>query len=328
MRARVLFAAALLLASVPVRAVEPAVGRGGGVLKAQPGARPRGMGGAFSAVADDVNALFSNPAGLGGLRHYELTAMNRWYVGDITQGHVGLVVPLENVSSRDVRTFGSFGAYYRFIDYGRLPGRDAAGNPQSGDGFNARDGVLALGYGKFISRQLAIGANAKLYGLEIADQEAKGSAFDVGLLFRPRVDGWTLSLAGFNFGNDLRFESEDEKLPKFIVAGISFQPLPERLLLAMDVVDPQDDVVEVKAGAEWWASRILALRAGYDSGDDIGSGVTAGIGLQIREMEASFFPIRRLSIDYSFVPFGDLLDDNAVTSVHNISITLRFGDRD
>ena len=35
-------------------------------LKSGLGARPLGMGGAFTAVSDDINAIYYNPAGLSG----------------------------------------------------------------------------------------------------------------------------------------------------------------------------------------------------------------------------------------------------------------------
>lgn len=40
------------------------------------GVRPMGMGGAFTAVADDANALFYNPAGLSSIKHLKLGIVN------------------------------------------------------------------------------------------------------------------------------------------------------------------------------------------------------------------------------------------------------------
>ena len=42
----------------------------------QLGARPQGMGGAFSAIADDANAIYWNPAGLGQILKGEFTFMH------------------------------------------------------------------------------------------------------------------------------------------------------------------------------------------------------------------------------------------------------------
>jgi hypothetical protein len=175
---------------------------------------------------------------------------------------------------------------------------------------------------------VALGVNGKIYSMNIDDRKARGNAFDGGLLFEPVPGQWTMAVSILNFGNNFHFESEDEKLPQTIVGGVAFSPLPDRLLLAMDVVDPQDDTVGVRAGAEWWVSSALSLRGGYDSSDDLGHGFTAGVGLRAQQLEAMFFPVRRLSFDYSFVPFAESAETGAAASIHNISVTLRFGDHD
>ena len=49
-------------------------------LKIGAGARPTAMGDAFTAIADDVNATYFNPAGLAQLKTAELTAMRtQWF---------------------------------------------------------------------------------------------------------------------------------------------------------------------------------------------------------------------------------------------------------
>ncbi|MFC1714215.1 hypothetical protein ACFL6S_11120 [Candidatus Poribacteria bacterium] len=61
------------------------------------GVRPMGFAGAFSAVADDANALMWNPAGIAQLTQQELTSM--WtdlYGFDITQSYLGYVQPIAN----------------------------------------------------------------------------------------------------------------------------------------------------------------------------------------------------------------------------------------
>ena len=45
------------------------------------GARPLGMGKAFVAIADDANAVFTNPAGLGTQKSWALTSMSTQLFG-------------------------------------------------------------------------------------------------------------------------------------------------------------------------------------------------------------------------------------------------------
>src|SRR5207302_10246043 len=49
---------------------------GAAFLKIGPGARPAAMGEAFTGVADDIHAIYWNPAGLATLRSPELTGMH------------------------------------------------------------------------------------------------------------------------------------------------------------------------------------------------------------------------------------------------------------
>ncbi|MFC1712177.1 hypothetical protein ACFL6S_00845 [Candidatus Poribacteria bacterium] len=59
------------------------------------GARPMGMSGAFSAIADDANAIMWNPAGITQLTQQELTSMwTELYSSEVTQSHLGYVQPI------------------------------------------------------------------------------------------------------------------------------------------------------------------------------------------------------------------------------------------
>ena len=57
------------------------------------GARSLGMGEAYVAVSDDINALFSNPAGLAIIQKKELTTMYFKGLTDVQTGFLGYVVP-------------------------------------------------------------------------------------------------------------------------------------------------------------------------------------------------------------------------------------------
>jgi hypothetical protein len=301
------------------------VGSGAPLLSMQAGARPRGMAGAFSAVADDVNSVFSNPAGLGEMDHLEAAVTHRRLFEGVTHGHAGLVLPLTHVTARNVRDFGALSAGFSQLDHGRLPGRDAAGGALPD--FGAKDHLFAVGYGKPVSSRMNVGVNVKFYRTDIAGVRTDGTAADVGLLFKPAPGRWTVGVSALNVGGDLRFVSEREKLPQAIVGGLAFRPHPERLLLAVDLVDPRDDVAGVRGGAEWLVNDAFVLRSGYDSRYDLGSGFSAGMGLRVERMEARFFPLRRFSIDYSFNSSGDLSGGADIGGVHTVSLTFRLGDK-
>ncbi|MCK4418849.1 hypothetical protein KAV79_03495, partial [Candidatus Aerophobetes bacterium] len=80
------------------------------------------------------------------------------------------------------------------------------------------------------------------------------------------------------------------------------------LTLAIDIAKPQDNQVYYCLGAEWSLRNVLALRVGYKTNQDIGNGITAGIGLKMG----------KTSIDYAYVPYGDL------GNTHRISLGIKF----
>ena len=82
----------------------------------------------------------------------------------------------------------------------------------------------------------------------------------------------------------------------------------KNLTLALDVAKPQDNEIYYCLGAEWWLRNVLALRAGYKTNQDIGQGLTAGIG----------YKFGRICLDYAYVPYGDLGD------AHRISLGIKF----
>jgi len=313
-------ALALIFGAVPLHATRnPDTGtRPSNLLTSQPGAHPRAMGNAFTALANDANALFFNPAGLGGLERSEITATHRQLYGDIAQQHVGVVLPLDLGSAANVKELGTLGFYGGFLDYGKFTGRDAAGT-ETGD-FEANDRLIGVAYGRTLTPRLLIGASLKFYNLHLADRKAKGLAMDGGLLYRLTPDRLTLGVAATNAGQSLAFSGEEEDLPLAVAGGLAFTP-DDRFTLTADVVDPKDDSVGYRAGAEAGVGKVLALRVGYDSTYDPGPGVTAGVSLRADRLELAFFPIQRLTLDYAFVVSDDVED------VHTVSLTFRFGDR-
>ncbi len=316
------FLASALLVCWNVRSADAAIHSeagtvSGSALTTIPGGRAAGMGGAQTAIVEDNNAVFGNPAGLGFARRIELNGMHKTLFQNMQQNNVGLVIPMGLVSAANIRSFGAFGAGLAYLDHGRFTGRDAAGAVTPD--FDAVDRVININYGKAFGNVFAIGAAAKLYSFELADAVSNGTVVDIGMLYNPLpwVSG---AFTAFNQGGDLRYSMATEKLPKIYTAGLAFYPVKDKVTLAADLDFPLNDYPRGKAGLEVWVHRALALRTGYDSSYDPGTGVTAGIGLRIQHFEVAFFPIYQIDVDYGFTPSDEL------GSQHDISVSFKFGD--
>lgn len=321
-RLRVLLASVLLSAAFRGTAFsmsQDAGTRVANILTAEAGARPMSMGGAFTALADDANAQLYNPAGLGTLKRIELMAMHRSSFAGIRHEYGNLVIPFGQSSAGNLSGLGTIAAGFGFLDYGSLEGRDAAGNPTVDLG--SYDGLMDFSYGKTAFGRFSFGFSAKIYRLGIYEREVRDMAYDFGLLYEALPGRVRVGLAGLNFGNSIRYGGVEEKAPQSWSGGIAVTPFKDRLNADLDVERTPDDQVLYKLGFEVWANSLFALRGGYHSGGyDAATGVTAGLGIRIREFEAGFFPVHSISLDYAFTPSDDL------ESTHTISLSFTFGD--
>ncbi len=260
-----------------------------GFLKIGVGARAASMGEAFTALADDGTSLYWNPAGLIQIKQRELSATyNLWFQG-ISQGYVSFGFPCLG---------GSVGLGANYVDMGHIEGRDEQGNP-TGD-FGASDVHLFAGYAdkfKNISWGITVG------WLKDTIQKDTKTTFlgNIGLLY-PLSERFTLGAVAQNMGSELG----TDPLPLTFKIGAASKS--ETLTLAVDVAKPQDNEIYYCLGAEWWLRNVLALRVGYKTNQDIGQGLTAGMG----------YKFGRICLDYAYVPYGDLGD------THRISLGMKF----
>ena len=326
-RRAILFAAAIFGGSSAWAAPHSKAGAfGGAVLSQFVSPAQAAMGGARAALAGDANASVGNPAGLASVRSVELLFAHRALFEGANFSYAGVVVPLTGATSSNVGGLGSFGFSGGFLDYGGLIGRDAAG-ARSAD-FDADDRAFALSYGKSLFRGLALGARVKNYRQTIADRSADGFAYDLGFRFEPAGARWAVGAFMTDLGDGPQFDADEARLPRAVEAGVAVRPYGERLTLAFDAFEARDTHLEARAGAEFWLSDVFALRAGYDSSFDLGNGLAAGVSVQVRNLEAFFFPVKRFRIDYAFVSAGRLADEGSsgAPGLHNVSLSFQFGE--
>jgi hypothetical protein len=285
-------------------------------LKIEAGARPVAMGGAFVAVADDANTTYWNPAGLAQLEEREITAMHNEWLEDIRYEFLGYAQPIKS----EGRAQG-FGVSVMCLYMSGLEERTTETIEPEGT-FGAYDIAVAGAYACEVGKGVSIGANVKLIHQRIENETAWSGAIDLGLLYRlpgPR-GGLQLGFAVQNIGPGIKFVKESDPLPLNIKAGIAksleLRQIKSKLILALDVNAPIDNVPNGHFGAEFVYKKIenieLAARVGYKTNtiSDLNalSGLSAGVG----------FVWKRMGIDYVWVPYGDL------GNTHRISLTIKL----
>lgn len=271
---------------------------GAAFLKINAGSRPAAMGEAFAGLADDVNAMFYNPAGLSSLERAQFTAQyGSWFQG-ISYNMLGFAHPVKNI--------GCFGIGIINLGVGDLEKRTAdTENPESM--FAANDSAYILHYSRQVMEKLSAGANIKAINQKIDTETASAYAVDIGCLWVTPVERLSAGLVVQNMGTEIKFINEGDPLPLNIKLGFGYKlPMGDKAGLAagLDFNLPRDNDMLISGGAEYLRKFAYdlsgAVRAGYKtvSREKLGglSGLTAGVGVGWKEF----------GFDFAWVPYGDL----------------------
>jgi hypothetical protein len=259
------------------------------------GARALSLGEGGAAAATGAESLFWTPAGIAGSPEPEFLL-----------GHTSWVQDLNNEAGAAVLPLGGLGVVGVSGSWQTLSGieeRDAAGNLVKKLSLTTGNGNLA--FAREFGSHASFGVSG---GFRI--QNGVGinkKAIPVGLGFGADIGEVRLGLSAVGVLAPL--PAYQASLAWRLKSG------GVGLLLMGGAVLRQDED-RVGAGLEAEVGKVLRLRAGYmapfqESGLDGFSNLTAGIGLAYRT----------LSIDYAFLPLGDL------GQVHRVQVSLRMLDR-
>jgi hypothetical protein len=283
----------IALNGLTVFAADKNVGTSGAAfLKIGAGARPTAMGNSFVAVADDVNAVYFNPAGLSTLDQPEITAMHTQWIQDMNYDFGAFVYPTES---------GAFALSAATLKTSDLERRNSDESFQGN--FDNLDSAYALSFSRNINATFSMGLTTRLIRQKIDSTSADALSGDIGLLKRMEERPITWGLALRHFGQSIKFIDEGDPQPMTLDGGLSTDLLNKKLLLSLNVLKPRDNSVQFGLGSEWNHSlgedTRCAFRFGYNSSStdaDGANGVSVGGGIGFK----------KLDLDFAWVPFGDL----------------------
>ena len=274
---------------------------GASFLKIGIGARPVGLGSAFTAIADDVTAINWNPGGLSQLTQRQISAMHSQWIVDSNLDYIGFALPFNGKSP--FNSPAVLGCSVIVLSQGEMEGRDA--NGQQTASFGASDMAVTFSFSRNLllnnKRSIGIGANLKIIQQKIESEQATGAALDLGALYHFNGLPFTTGLSIQNLGPQMKFISEVYNLPLSVTAGLGYNI--GAVTVGLDVKQQiYENQTVVSIGTEFLPINTLALRAGYlstnpliGSADDI-SGFGGGIGIKLFGAQT----------DYSFIPYGVL----------------------
>lgn len=283
---RIIFSlATILLAVSSARALETA-----SFLNVGVGARGLGMGGAYTALADDADAIYWNPAGLAQVAAHEFQASDAELTQNTREGFF---------SYARTASIGTFAAAATYFDDGTLDGRDAQGHPTGS--FSAANAAVAGAFARKTDL-VDLGGSVKFIQSHIGSAQATTFAVDLGA--RRQLGPVVLGAALRNAGPGMKFDSETDDLPLRLAFGAAYKFSGGHALTAELTNAPRAGGTDVGFGGEYRALKDVYLRAGYTTQSAItgGAGFNAADGLTL----GIGFRSARWTIDYATVPMGEL----------------------
>lgn len=282
---------------------------GAQLLKINLDPRAAALGNAGASVINNASAVFTNIAGTGFVKNADVAFAYAPWFSDIKM-----------MSAAAAYRAGDIGVFSLQLTGFSTDEEVTTVEQENGTGerYAIRNMVAGLGFARNVMENLIVGFQAKYYSETYYNSNAYAIAFDIGTSYDLGVSNARMALVLQNFGPNVRPLSGSfiDYSDSFLEKGFNSSPLPVtfrasftieplqgdgyRLLLAADLVHPNDNLEHYNLGAEAVLFDVLALRGGLKLNYDdeqfaVGIGVDAGKILG-----------QALRIDYSYEKFKTL----------------------
>lgn len=295
------------------------------------GGRALALGGAYSAIANDVNSIYWNPAGLARINYPQISLMHtEQFGGLVNYDYAGIAFPFYSNASVGLGIIrlgidGIADTRYALID-------------ENGNGifdenerldkdkityFNAVDYAFYLSYSQKHSDLLSYGANIKFIRRDMSVGNALGIGIDLGIQFSPyqnllfgiNLQDATTTLVAWNNGTNELISPTIKVGTAYLIEALGGKFLP---VFDFDVRFENRKYAsnfniggisfDFHSGIEFDYKNIVALRMGYS---EIGT-TNFGAGIHLPKFD----------IDYTFAT--SKITDNRFDDTHRVSITFTF----
>jgi len=279
-------------------------------LKINIGARATGMGGSFTAVADDASAVYWNPAGISRLSGNIFTVNHAVWLTDISVTQAAYIFDVGFMP-------GMFAVQAKSLYMSDME-RTTVFHPD-GDGtfFDAGDSQFGLSYSRSLTDKFSAGLTASLVHSGLDDLSDNVVSFDFGTLYDTGYKSLRIGFAIQNIGGDLTYidDARAAKVPTIFRVGASMDVIENgdnNLLMSAEFSHPPDNSERVNVGGEYGFKDFLFARAGYNIGYDSET-LAAGLGVKFPTSSST-----ETRFDYSYTDMSDL------GGAHRFSLDLAF----
>lgn len=305
-------------------------------LKITAGARAVGMGSAYSAVSDDILAIYWNPAGLSRINgNGEVIFNHAEWIADTDYDFAAFSLNLGGV--------GSLGFSLISFRTPEQPVRTVSNPEGTGQNWNANSISLGATFSKRLTADFSIGFTGKFVQEKIFNVSATGASFDLGVLYDTPLKNLTLGASISNFGTKMRLDGRDLffnesplandqgavdevpakyrtdafEMPLNLRFGLAYKAVQNEqveVLLSADGSQPNDNSESLNGGIEIGIKNIVFLRGGYKNWlrENSEEGFTFGAGLRYDAVGTNF------KFDFGWADFGRL------QNVKFVSFAIRY----
>lgn len=230
-------------------------------------ARPAGLAGAYTSLAQGEDAIGYNPSGLSKQSDARtVSGTFRYHLLNVGSGNLTYAFPGALFGTEDARYAVSLG----YINYGSIAQVDEEDRPSGAD-ISPTSFNLSLTAARALTEKIRVGATVKVLSEYLGDfegsQVALGWGADFGLLYQPNAKNTGLGLSLLNLGRKERSQVEGLEaggnLPVSLKGGFWYQPLDlPKGRLAVDLEFPWEGSPRLAGGVEYAYAPSLQLRAG------------------------------------------------------------------
>lgn len=264
------------------------------------GVRALSMGNSYVGLAEGIESLYWNPAGIAGMNTGAATFGHTTYFADMNFENIGFATP-------------AFGGVVGISGIALLTGDidvTTVENPDgTGETFTANDYAVGISYARQLTEKFSVGITAKYVTQNLADLSAQSWALDIGASYRIGVmNNMRIGFSILNFGPDMSYQGDDllfrtkvfqdedqqaedsraklvteqYQMPLTIQIGIAFDVFEtdeSKLVAVIDGINPNDQSETFGAGLEYGLMESYFVRGGYS--DKNGKGLTMGLGMKV-----------------------------------------------
>lgn len=277
-------------------------------LKIGTSARATAMGSAYTAVADNAEGVYWNPAGIVSVRGSQLNVSQTEWPADINLSYAAYVFNPRSIP-------GTFAISARALWMDPQIERTAYSPEGTGRLFDSGMSTLGLTYARFFTDKFSAGATLHYMNMGLADYSVNAALADVGILYRIGIQGMKIGMSIQSLGSEVTFDERSARLPTMFKVGFAFEPIRtgnQRLIASSEFQHPVDNAERANFGLEYNMSNRMFLRGGYNLNYDA-EGFAAGAGFRVNTGQRSW-----VDLDYSWV------DMDALGDVHRVSVSFTY----